>query len=49
MLPNLILQYVAPRHPRTGIAFSRRDERLRRAGYADGERLPRKQHHWANR
>lgn len=28
---------------------SRRDERLRLAGYADGERLLRKQAHWANR
>ncbi len=44
-----INQYVAPRSQRPGVAYSRRDERLRRAGYADGERLPRKQHHWANR
>lgn len=28
---------------------SRLDERLRLAGYADGERQPRKQAHWANR
>ena len=49
MLLIPITQYVAPRSHRLGVAYSRRDERLRRAGYADGERLPRKQHHWANR
>ncbi len=49
MLLIPIDQYVATRRQRHGVACSRRDERLRRAGYADGERLPRKQHHWANR
>jgi hypothetical protein len=24
-------------------------ERLRRAGYCDGERIPRQQRHWSNR
>lgn len=28
---------------------SRRAESLRRAGYADGERMPRRPSHWANR
>lgn len=49
MLLIPITQQVAPRVQRFGVANSRRDEHLRRAGYADGERLPRKQHHWANR
>ncbi len=37
-------QIVLPRHPRVN-----RDERLRRTGYADGERKPRQPRHWANR
>lgn len=49
MLISPVTHYVATRALRYGAASSRRDERLRRAGYADGERLPRKEHHWANR
>lgn len=49
MMITQISQIVAIRGQRSGAASSRRDERLRRAGYADGERLPRKEHHWANR
>jgi len=30
-------------------AVSHRTERLRRVGYADGERQPRTPRHWANR
>lgn len=41
-------QIVAPRQPRNA-ATANRDERLRRVGYADGERLPRTPRHWANR
>src|SRR5690606_5984549 len=49
MLISPVTQFLATRGPRFGVAASRRDERLRRAGYADGERRPRKEHHWANR
>ncbi|HEX7001683.1 MAG TPA: hypothetical protein VF164_08305 [Trueperaceae bacterium] len=49
MLISPVTQFLATRGLRFGVAASRRDERLRRAGYADGERRPRKEHHWANR
>lgn len=37
-------QIVTPRNVRVS-----RDERLRRNGYADGERKPRTPRHWSNR
>lgn len=49
MIISPVTHFLAMRGPRFGAASSRRDQRLRRAGYADGERLPRKEHHWANR
>ena len=44
-----IAQHLAPRSRPSTTNQSLADERLRRAGYADGERQPRKQSHWANR
>lgn len=44
-----ISQHLVMRGQRHGQHTSRRDERLRLAGYADGERQPRKPAHWANR
>ena len=48
---NLIAfaQHLAPRNRPSTTNQSLRDERLRRAGYADGERQPRHLSHWANR
>ena len=37
------VQMVTPRNVRVGWA-----ERLRRSGYADGERTPKQPKHWAN-
>lgn len=34
---------------RTDVSASALEARLRRAGYADLERRPRRAHHWANR
>ncbi len=39
------LRYVRAHEPR----ITSLTERLRRAGYADGERRPRRNAHWANR
>ncbi len=48
MFINQVYFAVASKRP-LGATHASREERLRRAGYADGERLPRKPHHWANR
>ena len=44
-------QFLAPNRPLTPshAAMSQRTERLRRTGYADGDRQPRLPRHWANR
>lgn len=51
MFNVLFGQFVAPSRPLTPpqTAMSQRTEHLRRVGYADGERQPRKPRHWANR
>lgn len=37
------------RSRRLNVRVGREDERLRRAGYLDGERLPAIRYHWTNR
>lgn len=44
-----ISQHLVMRGRQQAAHDSRRAESLRRAGYADGERKPRQQAHWANR
>lgn len=47
MVPTMFpaMAFTRPSHPYQGTLL----ERLRRAGYADGERLPRHASHWLNR
>ena len=42
-------EFIMLARARSRAMFSSRDERLRRAGYRDGERIPRVSRHWANR
>lgn len=47
MIPISMLHVVRARIAQ--VRFPAGAERLRRAGYADGERRPRKERYWANR
>lgn len=46
---NLINTLVAVKATRARVYRPSFTDRLRRAGYADGERQPRIERHWANR